>query len=76
MRQHSLLALIFLMMLVFTELNLVESRALRSKAKRKINSHEIASVSKSVREKNGRVLASDRVYNKMTSGPSGKGSGH
>ncbi|PON46370.1 Transmembrane protein [Trema orientale] len=67
-------------MLVFTELNLVESRAIRSRAKSKTKGHRriigIASVSKSVTDRNGRVLATDRVYNKLASGPSGKGTGH
>ncbi|EXB59537.1 hypothetical protein L484_009295 [Morus notabilis] len=76
MRLHSFLALLFLTMLVFTELNPVQSKTLRSSTHRGRRLVRRASVSTPVRVKNGRVLASDRVYNKMASGPSGKGTGH
>lgn len=84
--RHSVFVLTVLLVLVFTDLTLVECRSLRSKGKKKnINSDAIdgrttwkgfVSSSKSRNDINERVLAKDEVYSKMTSGPSSKGPGH
>ncbi|GMN34503.1 hypothetical protein TIFTF001_004736 [Ficus carica] len=84
MRRFSLLALVLFLtiLLVLTEQNSAECRALRSTAKISTNGVQravqtaLVSTKSTVRDKNGRVLASDRVYNKLSSGPSGKGDGH
>ena len=69
-----------MVLLVSSELSLVESRAIKAETETSGGKGLVEKASVSERpatEKNGRALTSDQVYStKLSSGPSGKGSGH